>query len=40
MWPGMRISIPVEITDEADQLASEFIQFEPVDSDNQVNARV
>ena len=36
-WPGMQISIPIEMIDEANQLASEFIQLEPVDSNNQVN---
>ena len=33
----MQISIPIEMIDEANQLASGFIQLEPVDSNNQVN---
>ena len=36
----MQISIPTEMIDETNQLASEFIQLELVDSNNQVNARV
>ena len=36
-WPGQQLSIPIELTDEANQLASEFIQLEPVDGNNKVN---
>ena len=36
-WPGQRLSIPIEMIDEANQPASGFIQLEPVDSNKQVN---
>ena len=39
-WPGQQLSIPIKMTDEANQLASEFIQLEPVDSNNQVNVKM
>ena len=35
-WPGKQLSIPIELTDEANQLASEFLQLEPVDGNNKV----
>ena len=38
-WPGQQLSIPIKLTDEANQVASEFIQLEPVDSNNQVSGR-
>ena len=36
----MQISIPIEMIDETNQLGSDFIQLEPVDSNNQVNAMI
>ena len=38
-WPGMQISVPIEMIDEANQLVSSFIQLEPADSNNQVMLR-
>ena len=39
-WPGMQISIPIEMIDEVNQMASGFIQLEPVDANNQVNIKI
>ena len=36
-WPGKQISIPIELVDEASQLASGFTQLEPVDYSNKVS---
>lgn len=36
-WPGQQISIPIKLTDETDQAASEFLQLEPIDENYQVS---
>lgn len=39
-WPGERVSIPIELIDEANQSASGFVQLTPVDSNNQVKTSI